>query len=230
MKVNVLCLYYDIMNLYGDTGNVKVLEYHLKEQGIDYNIDYKSIDDKIVFSDYNIVFIGASNEENRFICLDHLIKYKKDIKKYVEDGGYFLATGNSVSMFGKSLYERDAVGLFSYDVCESKERISKEVILENNICSSIYGFVNHQDIVNNLDSDMYLFDGEGIHYKNFFGTFVLGPILSRNPEFLEYFFKGFVSSIDDKFKFKDMNVALNKKAYDGFIEFKKTKVFNSHNA
>ena len=133
-------------------------------------------------------------------------------------------------MFGKSLYERDAVGLFSYDVCESKERISKEVILENNICSSIYGFVNHQDIVNNLDSDIYLFDGEGIHYKNFFGTFVLGPILSRNPEFLEYFFKGFVSSIDDKFKFKDMNVALNKKAYDEFIEFKKTKVFNSHNA
>ena len=101
---------------------------------------------------------------------------------------------------------------------------------KNNICSSIYGFVNHQDIVNNLDSDMYLFDGEGIHYKNFFGTFVLGPILSRNPEFLEYFFKGFVSSIDDKFKFKDMNVALNKKAYDEFIEFKKTKVFNSHNA
>lgn len=228
MKVNILCLYYDIMNLYGDTGNVKVLKYHLDEQGIDYNIDYKSIDDKLVFKNYDLVMIGAGTERNRFICLDHLMKYKKDIKKYVEDGKFFISTGNSISMFGNKLYDKDGIGLFDYTVCESDKRISKEVILDNDMCKPIYGFFNHQDIISNHDN--YLFSDEGIHYKNFYGTFTLGPILSRNPEFLEYFFKKFISSLDDKFKFKDMDLSLNRKAYEEFIEFKKTKVFNSHKA
>ena len=185
MKVNILCLYYDIMNLYGDTGNVKVLKYHLDEQGIDYNIDYKSIDDKLIFKNYDLVMIGA--------------------------GKFFISTGNSISMFGNKLYDKDGIGLFDYTVSESDKRISKEVILDNDMCKPIYGFFNHQDIISNHDN--YLFRDEGIHYKNFYGTFTLGPILSRNPEFLEYFFKKFISSLDDKFKFKDMDLSLNRKAY-----------------
>lgn len=35
---------------------------------------------------------------------------------------------------------------------------------------------------------------------------------------------------DKNFKFKKINTALNEKAYNEFIEFKKTKVFNSHKA
>ena len=35
MKITIGYLYYDLLNLYGDTGNIKTLNYHLKEQGID---------------------------------------------------------------------------------------------------------------------------------------------------------------------------------------------------
>ena len=83
MKINILCLYYDLMNLYGDTGNIRVLKYHLDDLKIKYNIDYLSIDDKLDFSKYDLVLIGASTEENRAICLKHLIKYKKDIDKAI---------------------------------------------------------------------------------------------------------------------------------------------------
>lgn len=228
MKINILCLYYDIMNLYGDTGNVKVLKYHLDEQNIKYNIDYKSLGDKIMFDKYDLVLIASGTEKARSICLNDLMKYKDDIKKYIDSGKFFLATGNSVSMFGKSLYEKKALGIFSYDVSMSDDRISKEVILESDICKPIYGFFNHQDIINN--NDMYLFKDEGVSYKNFYGTFTLGPILSRNYDFLEYFFKKLVLYKNKDFVFKDMNVVLNKSAYEEFIEFKKTKVFNSHNA
>lgn len=228
MKINILCLYYDLMNLYGDTGNIKVLKYHLEELGIKYNIDYKSIDDKLDFTKYDLTLIGASTEENRFICLKHLLKYQKDIKSSINNNKFFLITGNAISMFGKSLYNEKALNIFNFEVSESKERISEEVILENNICRPIYGFFNHQDIISNIKYP--LFNNEGIHYKNFYATFTLGPILSRNPEFLEYFLKELIKSKDKDLKLKNLNTDLNKKAYNEFIEFKKTKVFNSHKA
>lgn len=228
MKINILCLYYDLMNLYGDTGNIKVLKYHLDELKIKYNINYLSIDDKLDFSKYDLILIGDSTEKNRAICLKHLLNYKKEIKQAIDNNKFFLVTGNALGMFGKKLYNEKALEIFDFETIESKERISKEVVLENKICSPIYGFVNHSDETNNTKN--YLFNDEGVHYKNFYGTYTLGPILSRNPEFLEYFIKELLLSKDKKIKIKKLDLSLNKKAYNEFIEFKKTKVFNSRKA
>ncbi len=230
MKINILCLYYDLMNLYGDTGNVKVLKYHLDRLNVKYDIDFLSIDDKLDFSKYDLVLIGDGTEENRFICLNHLLKYKKDIKKMIDANKFFLITGNALGMFGKELYGKKSLEIFDFSVSKSKDRISEEVVLENDICSSIYGFMNHSDEINNSNDKSPLFGDEGIHYKNFYGTYVVGPILSRNPEFLEYFLKELLISKDSKFKFEDLNLSLDKEAHHEFIEFKKTKVFNSRKA
>ena len=47
MTIRIAHLYYDIMNLYGEIGNIKVLRYHLEEQGIKVIIDNLSINDEI---------------------------------------------------------------------------------------------------------------------------------------------------------------------------------------
>ena len=220
MKINILCLYYDLMNLYGDTGNTKVLKYHLDKQKINYNIDYLSIDDKLDFSKYDLILMGDGTEKNREICLEHLLKYKKELKKAIDNNTFFLITGNALGMFGKELYNKKALDIFNYKVIESKDRISEEVILENDITKPIYGFMNHSDelIGNNKN---YLFKDEGIKYKNFYGTYVLGPILSRNPEFLRYFLNELLTYKDNKYKLKELNLSLENKAYDEFIEFRK---------
>ena len=41
MKISIGYLYYDLLNLYGDSGNIKTLKYHLEEQGI--KVDIKNI-------------------------------------------------------------------------------------------------------------------------------------------------------------------------------------------
>ena len=229
MKINILCLYYDLMNLYGDTGNIKVLKHHLEDLKINYNIDYLSIDDKLDLSKYDLILIGSSTESNRLICLEHIKKYKKEIKDAINKNKFFLVTGNALGMFGKKLYNKEALGIFDFEVLESKERISEEVILENSFCSPIYGFMNHSDeVINNTKYN--LFNQEGILYKNFYGTYVIGPILSRNPEFLEYLLNKLLLSKNKKFKMQELNTKLNQKAYKEFIEFKKTKVFNSRKA
>ena len=38
MKIIIGYLYHDLMNLYGDSGNVKALTYHLKEQGAEVEV------------------------------------------------------------------------------------------------------------------------------------------------------------------------------------------------
>ena len=49
-KFKIAYLYYDLMNLYGENGNIRYLEKKLKEQDIDVQIELLSIPDKITKS------------------------------------------------------------------------------------------------------------------------------------------------------------------------------------
>jgi len=44
---------------------------------------------------------------------------------------------------------------------------------------------------------------EGIHYKNFFGTYVIGPLLTLNPYFTRYLLKT-IGVEDPKLAFEDV--------------------------
>lgn len=58
-EVKILYLYPDMLELYGDYGNIQVLEYRIKSRGYTTIIDRYSIGDKAPnFSDYDIVFAG----------------------------------------------------------------------------------------------------------------------------------------------------------------------------
>lgn len=225
MKLNILCLYYDILNLYGDTGNIKVLKYHLNKLNIPYHIEKLSIDDKLNFSKYDLILIGSGTENNRNLALKHLKKYQKSLKNAIEKEKFFLITGNALAMFGKKIATIDALNIFNFETKETTERISKEIIIKNNIGLPIYGFLNNQDLMINNNNN-YLFENEGIKYKNFYGTQVIGPILSRNPDFLKYFLTELLKNT--KYKDPVIDTNLNDKAYQEFIEFKKTKKFNAN--
>ena len=226
MKLNILSLYEDILNLYGDTGNLKVLKYHLDKLNIPYHIDKLSLEDKLNFTKYDLILIGSGTEENRNLALKHLKKYQKSLKNAIQKDKFFLITGNALAMFGKSINNEEALNIFEFETKKSKERISKEVIINNNIGRPIYGFLNNQDLILNNNNYDYLFENEGIKYKNFYGTQVIGPILSRNPDFLKYFLTELLKNTN--YKNPLIDTTLNDKAYKEFIEFKKTKKFNAN--
>ena len=75
MNIKVAHLYYDLMNLYGESGNVKALKMQLEGQGIKTTIKFLTIDDDLNFKDYDIVYIGSGTENNQKIVLNHLLKY-----------------------------------------------------------------------------------------------------------------------------------------------------------
>lgn len=210
MKIHIAHLYYDLLNLYGENGNIKALKKAL-EKDHDVYIHFLTIGDEIDFNKYDFIYMGMGTEENMHIALKHLAKYKKEIKDYIEEGKILLATGNSFEMFGKFINYKDkhikALNLFSYYTIDTNQRIVRESIYDCDLIDKkIIGFENRGSMTKgNLNFLEY-----GYNYKNFYGTYLVGPLLVRNPELLKYFVTKLTGK-KAKLKLKFEEAAYNKK-------------------
>ena len=63
-KVNILWMYDDLLDLYGDWGNLLALTKGLDAMGISWEIDHKSLGDQPDFSRYQMVYIGPGKARN----------------------------------------------------------------------------------------------------------------------------------------------------------------------
>lgn len=231
--IKIAHLYYDLMNLYGDNGNIKAIKYQLENQGIKVGIDFLTIGDTIDFNNYDMIYIGPGTYNNQQLVLKDILKYKKEIKNFIEEDKFVLATGNSLELFGKNiklLNNKKVKGLniFDFESEQVELRLVGETVAENKIFKNkIIGFQNQNSIIKNIEnywldikvgigSDAIL-NKEGINFKNFYGTYLIGPILVRNPELLEFVCKNLVLNKNDNFKFKKFNFNLEKKAYNEYI-------------
>lgn len=203
--IRILHLYYDIMNLYGDNGNVRFLEKALKDQKQEVEITRKTLTDTLDDLDqYDIIYCGSSTERRRTACLKHLLPYKDLLKKAYESDKVFLFTGNSYEMMGKTIETPEGtlegIGLFDFKTVEQAEtRYTSDVIVTcEEIKEKSVGFINKCSKL--LDNDHPLFrivgkvgntnsEQDGIHLRNFFGTQLIGPLLIKNPYFARYFIK-----------------------------------------
>lgn len=210
MKITIGYLYYDLLNLYGDSGNIKTLKYHLEEQGIDVKIEYLSVGDKKDFSKLDLIYIGSGTEDNILVAIDDLKKDKKELEKYIKDNKFVLATGNSVELFGNYIISKNkktkTLGIFDY-VSMYQKRIVKDVNIKTDIIDeNIIGFENHVGNILTYDENIIKLD-------NFYGTYIIGPLLVRNPKFCSYFIKELILSKNKEFEFKEENYKLDELAY-----------------
>ena len=190
--IKVLHLYYDLLNLYGEQGNILALKRAFKNQNVEIEVDYLSVQDKIDIKKYDLVYLGSGSTENLLIALEDIKRHKKELKKYIESKKVLLATGNSYLLFGQKINNLDALGIFDY-YAASSEKMAKESLMELYQEKDIIGFQNREFIVNNKRNHLFkvkegLCDNlkseyEGYHEYNFYGTFVIGPLLIRNPHF-----------------------------------------------
>ncbi len=214
MKITIGYLYYDLLNLYGDSGNIKTLKYHLEEQGVKVDIKNLSLNDKKNFDELDLIYIGSGTNDNLMIALEDLKKDKKSLEKYIKDKKLILSTGNSVELFGNYIISKEktkALGLLDY-VCMKQKRIVKDVKTKSDLIDEIIiGFENHDGKILSFDEDIVKIDG-------FYGTYIIGPLLVRNPKFCSYFIKELIKRKKEDFKFKDENYDLDIKAYNKTVE------------
>lgn len=233
-EIHIAYLYYDFLNLYGENGNIKILKKQLENQGLTVYVHFLTLDDKLKFKDYDLVYIGAGTEDNQKIALNHLLVYKDDIKAYIENNKFVLATGNALELFGKyiktSTKEYECLNIFDYYTKEEEFRMIDECIFTCDFLKQpLIGFQNQYTVTRDIKN--YLFDvkrgigsypksgKEGFQYKNFYGTYLIGPIMIRNPEFLEYFIKKLVLSKYSDFEFKDFDLEIERQAYQDYNNY-----------
>ncbi|MBO4245940.1 MAG: hypothetical protein J5892_04340 [Bacilli bacterium] len=198
--IKIVHLYYDLLNLYGENGNILAIKDYLENNKIDYQIDFKTINENIKFNDYDLIYVGSGTEENILLCINDLNKYQKDLKKYLADNKYIIATGNANILFGNTYTTLNkevikCTQLFNYDAKETPFRTVGEQLYKDQNNQKIIGFLNHQVAFKNYDSNLFKVihgngyhphkHGEGFNYKNFYGTLLIGPFLIRNPYFTQ---------------------------------------------
>lgn len=211
MTINILHLYYDLMNLYGEIGNIYLLKHSLEKEGLKVIIDNLSIYDEINMNQYDLIYIGCGTEENRNIVLKDILKYKKDLEEYINSDKFILCTGNSIELFGKYINGEKALSIFNFSSKDIDKRIVGDIITKVSfIDKDILGFTNR----GSTTSDEVI-SNKGFNYKNFYGTYTLGPILVRNPLLHEYIIKKIVKSKCKKYKKLDLK--LDKNAYLTYI-------------
>lgn len=231
MKITIGHLFYDLLNLYGESGNVLALKYALETQGIEVEILNLSLGDDIDFDKLDFVYMGAGTKQNLNLALDYLKKYTEDISQYITRNKFFLATGNSIELFGKYIKEADnsqtiSLGLFDYYTEISLNRFVSECVFKCEFLKDKFlGFENHIGVTKNSTSPLFtVIKGngdnmvEGFFTNNFYATYILGPILARNPELLEYITRKLITEKFKDFEFKEFDFELLKKAHDKFIE------------
>ena len=196
--MKILHWYHDLMNLYGDYGNVKALAKHLEDQGVSVTVERKTLGEKVSLGAYDFVYIGSGTEKRQALCLEEILTYRDEIEGYLKEGKLFLATGNAMELFGEKIDDREALSFVRMQTRHTKDRYVSDVIAENGLFRKTVGFINRSTVLDYPEDDAlfrYLFIEKGMDhnaYEGFrkdslFGTHLIGPLLVKNPRIMEYF-------------------------------------------
>ena len=101
MKLTIGHLYPDLLNLYGDRGNIQCLMRRCQWRGIEAETIAFELGDKIDFSRLDIVLLGGGSDREQMLVCEKLKEIQPDFKKYVEDGGVVIAICGGYQLLGK---------------------------------------------------------------------------------------------------------------------------------
>ena len=186
--LKILYLYPDMLELYGDYGNIQVLKYRIESRGYKAIIDRYSIGNAAPnFNDYDIVFAGGGADNEQSILADDLVKYKDNIKEAVNNGVFFLLICGAYQLFGKYYKGVDGniipgLEVFDYYTVanpDRKKRCIGNIVIDATLNSNIKNSDNDNvDSYNkSLKTKIIGFENHGgqtFDISNFFGKVLFG--------------------------------------------------------
>ena len=201
MELKICHLYPDILNLYGDRGNILCMEKRLQWRGIGVVTTGVSIGQPLKAADYDLFFVGGGQDFEQEVLLQDLAGEKTaELKAAIEDEKTFLAICGGYQMLGQYYKtwdgrQCDFTGALNLYTIGSQQRMIGNYLFT---CTeqdnrTVVGFENHSgktylgDGVRPIGTVLSGFgnngeDGmEGARYKNVFATYSHGCLLPKNP-------------------------------------------------
>ena len=228
-------LYPDLLNLYGDRGNILCMRRRLEWRGIGAEVTEVTVGEQADFTQFDLFFIGGGQDFEQEVLLSDLKAGKgSKIKAAIADGKTFLTICGGYQMLG-SYYETydgqrcDFIGALDLYTVGSKTRMIGNYKFKCGEAaggSVVVGFENHSGKthlgrgVEPLGTVLAGFgnngeDGtEGAHYKNVFGTYSHGPMLPKNPEFCDMLLASALERRYGKAELAPLDDSLERLAHD----------------
>lgn len=202
MKLTIGHLYPDLLNLYGDRGNIACLMKRCAWRGIEARTICYESEDRVDFGALDIVLLGGGSDREQMLVCEKLKKIRQDFQAYVEGNGVVLAVCGGYQLLGSYYKTKDGLikGLELVDLYteQGDSRLIDNIVLDSPLCEMpVVGFENHGGrtyIGKNRPFGKVLYgsgnDGksgyEGVLYKNVVGTYLHGPLLPKNPQLADH--------------------------------------------
>ena len=195
-------MYHDLMDLYGDKGNIETLRYRASKRGINVIVDTCTLQEERNIEDYDIFFLGGGADKEQTLIYKDLLERKKSILKAKESGTAFLLICGGYQLFGQYYLDQDGqkidgLGIYDY-YTESSDRDHRcigNIVVEDNIHDkkvTVVGFENHggqtKEVSNPFGKVLVghgnTFDSgfEGYMDTQTIATYMHGPLLPKNPD------------------------------------------------
>lgn len=238
-KLQICHLYPDLLNLYGDRGNILCFRRRLEWRGLEAEITEVGAGDTADFTRFDLIFIGGGQDFEQEVLLSDLRSGKdRELKAAIEDGKTVLAICGGYQMLGNYYktwdgQQCDFIGAIDLYTIGSRERMIGNFAFECGAASggsTVVGFENHSGKTylgagveplgrilaggGNNGSD----STEGVRYMNVFGTYSHGPVLPKNPEFCDHILETAFRRRDDSFRLPPLDDAVERAAHDAMVK------------
>lgn len=199
--LNIVHLYAKEMNIYGDNGNVLILQKRLEWRGLPVKVTQCNIGDRLP-SDAHIIVGGGGQDAGQSAIAKDLQTKQKTLISMRDNGVAMLMICGMYQMFGHYFKTNEGdtisgIGVIDAYTIAGNKRIIGNIRTKSN-WGTLVGYENHS-------GKTYLNDGvdqlgvavseqgnngedmtEGAVTQNVFGSYLHGPLLAKAPQLADY--------------------------------------------
>ncbi|MDR1087908.1 MAG: glutamine amidotransferase [Coriobacteriales bacterium] len=203
-RLTILNLYPRHMNIYGDAGNLLVVQRRLEWRGIEARIvGFNPGDEVALLAGADIILGGGGQDSGQALVQPDLLRIAPALGARVEEGVPTLAVCGSFQLFGNyfKTFEGEiieGIGLFNLHTVGGTERLIGNIVTQSTEFGELIGYENHSGktwlgeglaplarVVSGAGNNGS--DGtEGARYHNALGTYLHGPFLPKNPRVADF--------------------------------------------
>lgn len=205
-KVRICSLYPELLNIYGDRGNVIAIARRARWHDLDPVVDEVKLGEPVDFAAYDLLLIGGGQDREQKILAADFAARGADLAAAVQDGLAVLAICGAYQLMGRYYRTGDGemipgLGIFDAWTEASGDRMIGNVVVETELLGTprtIVGFENHSGktylgpaarplgrVLKGHGNNGR--DGrEGLVYRNAIGTYLHGSLLPKNPHIADW--------------------------------------------
>ncbi len=229
MECKVCWMYHDIMDLYGDKGNIMTLKKRCLDRDIDFKVTTCAIGQEEDLLSYDLVFLGGGADKEQMSLIPDLLSRKENIQKALDEKTFFLLICGGYQLFGQYYIAADhskieGLGFNSYytDTGSQGSRCIGNIVIEANLDgmqTKIIGFENHGGQTLNVSNPLgkvlkgcgnaFGAGWEGYYDGRMLGTYLHGPLLPKNPVVADFVIYKALKKRNPNLKFEDLKALEN---------------------